>query len=82
MGSDITRSELAALFDVTESIRSPLIVISLILHRDTFGGAMGSDITRSELAALFDVIGTPSWADAEAVSTPAWRHYLQVGAAY
>jgi hypothetical protein len=46
--------------------------------RDTFAGGIGSHITHSELQALFDVIGTPSWADAEAVTTPAWRHYLQV----
>jgi hypothetical protein len=46
--------------------------------RDTFAGGIGSHITHSELQALFDVIGTPSWADAASVTTPAWRHYLQV----
>jgi hypothetical protein len=50
----------------------------VVLCSDTFAGGIGSHITHSELQALFDVIGTPSWADAQAVTTPAWRHYLQV----
>ena len=46
--------------------------------RETYIGGLGNRVTHSELAALFDVIGTPTWADAEKVATPAWRHYLQV----
>lgn len=45
---------------------------------ERYGGEeAGNSITRSELHALFKVIGTPSWAEAEHVSTPAWRAYLK-----
>lgn len=33
--------------------------------------------TQTELQALFDIIGTPHWADVEALQSPAWRKYLQ-----
>ena len=32
---------------------------------------------QTELQALFDIIGTPHWADVEALHSPAWRKYLQ-----
>ena len=36
-----------------------------------------NSITQTELQALFDIIGTPHWADVEAIKSPAWRKYLQ-----
>ena len=33
--------------------------------------------TQIELQALFDIIGTPHWADVEALQSPAWKKYLQ-----
>ncbi len=46
-------------------------------RRDRYAGGAGSATTRKELAALFAVIGTPSWADVEAVRAGSWRSYLQ-----
>lgn len=46
-------------------------------HRDKYAGGAGNATTRKELAALFAVIGTPSWADVDAVRSASWRSYLQ-----
>lgn len=47
--------------------------------REVFAGGMGplNSTTQTELQALFDIIGTPHWADVEALQSPAWRKYLQ-----
>ncbi|KAA6421958.1 MAG: MAPK-related kinase [Trebouxia sp. A1-2] len=37
----------------------------------------GNSTTQTELQALFDIIGTPHWADVEALQLPAWKKYLQ-----
>lgn len=37
----------------------------------------GNSTTQTELQALFDIIGTPHWADVEALQSPAWKKYLQ-----
>ena len=53
---------------------------SVCACREVFGGGgMGplSSTTQTELQALFDIIGTPHWADVEALQSPAWRKYLQ-----
>ena len=47
------------------------------MRRDRYAGGAGNATTRKELAALFAVIGTPSWADVDAVRSASWRAYLQ-----
>ena len=51
----------------------------LLPCREVFGGQAGpvNDTTQTELQALFDIIGTPHWADVEALQSPAWKKYLQ-----
>ena len=45
--------------------------------REVFGMAQLNSTAQTELQALFDIIGTPHWADVEALQSPAWRKYLQ-----
>ena len=45
--------------------------------REVFGMAQLNSTAQTELQALFDIIGTPHWADVEALHSPAWRKYLQ-----
>lgn len=60
---------------------SPLLSFQNTLHacREVFGAQAGpgNSTTQTELQALFDIIGTPHWADVEALQSPAWRKYLQ-----
>lgn len=46
---------------------------------EVFGVQAGpiNNTTQTELQALFDIIGTPHWADVEALQSPAWKKYLQ-----
>ncbi|KAL3143658.1 hypothetical protein ABBQ38_002453 [Trebouxia sp. C0009 RCD-2024] len=46
---------------------------------EVFGGGAGpvNNTTQTELQALFDIIGTPHWADVEAISSRPWKKYLQ-----
>lgn len=41
------------------------------------GAGPVNNTTQTELQALFDIIGTPHWADVEAISSGPWKKYLQ-----
>lgn len=51
----------------------------MLVCSEVFGVQAGpiNNTTQTELQALFDIIGTPHWADVEALQSPAWKKYLQ-----
>ena len=72
----------------SDLIPSGLLSVQKVLYRigsclpacrEVFGAQAGpgNSTTQTELQALFDIIGTPHWADVEALQSPAWRKYLQ-----